>query len=388
MANRIVFIALLLELSVLWGCGGASSESTRQEVSDSSGIQIVSASGQDRPLPWRLQEKWRVGGAEDGPTAFSEISAGSVAASPDGGLVVLDRLSHRVVVLTANGEVTQVLGQEGQGPGEVAFPTSVAILPDRSLWVYDIGKRGVVRFSSAGEILPELRLEGQSYSSVLRPAANGVVMLQRELSTDSLRQYLLIADAERAGDTLRVPALEPPRQTEVPGCRVSIPIQRVFAPRILWDSWGARVVVAGGPEYDVGVYELGQLSMRLRRSIRPVAASEATAIAHYPEGFTLGLPGGSCTAEAAPMVRAQGYAPVVPILSNVRLAPSGEIWMLRSDEGHDPAPIDVWSAAGRYEGTLPVGTPFPAAILTDGSIVTVELDEYDVPVVAAWTILR
>lgn len=388
MLGRTVLAVLIGGLWLASGCGLGDEASVQQEVSDSAGVRLVRVSSQDRPLPWQFQEKWRVGGEEGGPTSFSQLSAGSVAATIDGGVAVLDRLAHRVVVLSSAGEVVHLLGREGQGPGELTFPTSVGVLQDGSFWIYDISKRGVVRFTNTGDVLPELRIEGMSYSAVVRPGTGGVHMLQRESRTDSLRQFLINVGPELRGDSLSVPPLEPPRQIEVPGCNVSIPIQRLFAPSILWDSWSTRVVLSAGPEYQVDVHDNGTLVMRLRRTLKPVPVSEELAIARYPEGFRIGLPGGPCTAEAAPMVRAQGYAPVMPILANVRVAPSGEIWALRSSVGSETGPIDVWSAAGRYEGTLPLGTPFPAAILTDGTIVTIEHDEYEVPTVVAWRVLR
>lgn len=388
MPGRTLLPILVGALWFGFGCGLSEGPSVHEEVFDSAGVSLVHVSGQDRPLPWRFEEKWRAGGQESGPTSFSQLLQGSVAAAMEGELAVLDRLAHRVVILTSEGEPAQVMGREGQGPGELGFPASLAVLQDGSLWVYDIAKRGVVRFSKSGDVLAEVRIEGMSYSSVVRPGADGVRMLQRESRVDSLRQFIIQVDPERRGDSLSVPPLEPPRQVEVPGCNVSIPIQRVFAPRILWDSWSTRLVVSAGPEYHVDVHHDGALTMRLRRSLQPTPVSEAMAIASYPDGFTLGMPGGACTADAAPMVRAQGYAPFLPVLNNVRVAPSGEIWVLRSAAGGEPGLIDVWSASGRYEGTLPPLTPFPAAILTDGTVVTIEQDEYDVPSIVAWSVLR
>lgn len=388
MRTPIRYAACSVALWLVVGCAGDYQPTTRQEASDSLGVQLVRVSGPDTRLDWQFEERWRIGGEDEGPTAFAEFVAGGLATSPKGGVVALDRNSHRVVEISASGELIQVLGREGQGPGELAMPTSVAVLQDSSVWVYDISKRGVVRFTGTGESLPDLRIEGLSYSAVVRPGMGGVHMLQREPSTDSLRQFLITTGSMGEGDTLRVPALAPPHQVEVPGCNVTIPIPRIFAPRVLWDSWATRLAVSVGPAYAIGVHEEGTLVMSLRRDLEPIRVTESVAIGQYPEGFKIGLPGGSCTAEAAQMVRAQGYEAVMPSIANVRVAPSGEIWALRNQLDSDLGLIDIWSPSGDYLGTLPTGAKFPVAFLTDGGIVTIEKDKFDVPQLVAWNVQR
>jgi len=291
------------------------------------------------------------------------------------------------VELSSDGEVVRVLGREGEGPGELTFPASVAALPDGSIWVYELGKRAIVRYGPAGEVLPELRVAGLSYSTAIRPALGGVRMLQREASQDSLRQFMVELGSDGGRDTIRVPPLPVPGRVQVPGCNVLIPIGKVFEPRVLWDSWGSRALVAAGAAYVVDVHENGSLRMSLRRDVEDTPVTEEMALRQYPDGFKIGLPGGMCTADAAQMVRAQGFAPVLPSIANLRVASGGELWVLRGHVGNEPAEIDVWSSSGSYVGTLAAGTPFPVAFLADGSAVTVERDEFDVPYLVAWRVV-
>ena len=378
---------LIAAASSLADCAGGDSAGVTEARADSSGVEVVAVSG-SRPMDWRFQERWRVGGDDQGPTAFSRLGDGSVAATPQGGIVVIDRVAHHVVELSGDGEVTRVLGREGEGPGEFGFPASVAVVPDGSVWVYDIGKSAIVRFGPDEEALPEVRVSGLSYSTMIRPGADGVRMLQREASQDSLRQFLVALDSIGVRDTIRMPTLPAPQRVDVPGCNVSIPIGKAFEPRALWDSWGSTVPISAGTAYVVDVYESGQFRKRLRREVEPVPVTESMAVRQYPDGFKIGLPSGTCTADAAQMVRAQGYAAFLPSVANLRIAPGGDIWVLRGHVAEDPAEIDVWSSDGSYVGTLPAGTPFPVAFLADGSPVTIETDEFDVPQVVAWVATR
>ena len=385
---RLRFGTLLITAAfALSGCAAGDSAGVKEARADSAGVELVAVSG-SRPMDWRFRERWRAGGDDEGPTAFSRLGDGSVAATPQGGIVVIDRVAHHVVVLSGDGEVTRVLGREGEGPGELGFPASVAVLADGSIWVYDIGKSAIVRFGPDGEALPEVRVSGLSYSTMVRPGADGVRMLQRDASQDSLRQFLVELDASGVRDTIRMPTLPVPQRVDVPGCNVSIPIGKAFEPRALWDSWGSRVPINAGTAYVVDVYEGARLRTRLRREVDQVPVTESMAVRQYPDGFKIGLPSGTCTADAAQMVRAQGYAAFLPSVANLHIAPGGEIWVLRGHVAEDPAEIDIWSSDGSYEGTLPAGTPFPVAFLVDGSPVTIETDELDVPQLVVWIATR
>lgn len=97
---------------VLWVENGAEPAQGRQDV--------------------QLEEVWRVGG-EDGEDFFGLIS--DVLFDDEGKLYLLDTRLGEVVVYDMSGERRGTLSREGDGPGEVRFPTKILFMPDGSLGI-------------------------------------------------------------------------------------------------------------------------------------------------------------------------------------------------------------------------------------------------------------
>ena len=59
----------------------------------------------------------------------------SVSRRPGGGYLVVDAVSHRVLLFDGAGELERVLGRQGDGPGELDTPTAAVELPDGRVFV-------------------------------------------------------------------------------------------------------------------------------------------------------------------------------------------------------------------------------------------------------------
>lgn len=80
-------------------------------------------------------------GSLDGPDALGEVT--DALSLIDGSVVVLDRLSSRVLWFSADGELTHSFGRKGKGPGEFTWPIALdADSLDRVL-VLDPGNRRI-----------------------------------------------------------------------------------------------------------------------------------------------------------------------------------------------------------------------------------------------------
>jgi len=94
--------------------------------------------------------------------------------------------------------------------------------------------------------------------------------------------------------------------------------------------------------------------------------------------MTVRIPTGERRCSTDEVVEKRGFAPVIPAIGRVVLAPGGELWVERGYiSGEHPA-VDVFAATGEYLGTLPRGSPFPAAFLPGDRFVTTEKDDLDV----------
>lgn len=78
--------------------------------------------------------------------------------SPDGDILVIDRLKHTVFVYTPDGEFVRTIGREGEGPGEFRLPSGLAFYSDGSLLIGDAD--GISLFDSSYEYQEQLTWSG------------------------------------------------------------------------------------------------------------------------------------------------------------------------------------------------------------------------------------
>ena len=84
----------LLATAALAACADSGGTSSPVQRTDSTGISIVTSSGTDQVLTWRLEKLFELGGEEDGPESFFRLYGGAVASDGAGNLFVLDASSR------------------------------------------------------------------------------------------------------------------------------------------------------------------------------------------------------------------------------------------------------------------------------------------------------
>ena len=184
-------------------------------------------------------------------------------------------------------------------------------------------------------------------------------------------------------DTIRFTALafRTPPMADF-GC-MSLALQPLFTPLVQWDARDGRVAAVSTAEYVVNVYGADGTHLRsIRRELAPTPATEALAIAEAGPGLRMMSGAGRCEATAAEVVEGRGFASRVPAVADVRLSPTGELWVERYEPGarpdHRSGPIDVFDSTGAYVGTLPAGEPFPLLLLPGDRVAVSERDALDV----------
>jgi hypothetical protein len=378
-------------------CGaGESTSGIHIERADSAGIEIVTSPGEDHELALSLRRLFTLGGKEEGPESFYFLTTGTVGSDRDGRIYVLDINAYRVVVFGPDGELIQILGREGGGPGEFQSPNGLAVTPEGVVSIFDFGKGGLVRFAADGTVLPEIPfLEFPTWSSQRHFAAVGsgytVSSIAASPSAEQRTHQLRVIDegevatrtelapAERA----RVLVERTPARTSrvlVERCGGGINREPVFSQDIIWDALGDRVAVNAEPAYSIAVADDARHTTRIvRRSLEPLPATRELALAEMGEGFTMNFGRGLCTITARELVDGLGFADIVPIILNLRLAPDGKLLVeRRAADGAAPTRIDLFDPTGAYLGTLPPGTPLPTVLLPNGRMAVVEKDEDDV----------
>lgn len=87
-------------------------------------------------------------------------------------------------------------------------------------------------------------------------------------------------------------------------------------------------------------------------------------------------------------VRATGYRETIPLIQELALAPSGELWVRRRTHNKASAVTDLFRPNGEYAGTLAADSPFPARFLGNDRILVVEKDSNDLARVSLFHVGR
>jgi hypothetical protein len=148
----------------------------------------------------------------------------------------------------------------------------------------------------------------------------------------------------------------------------------LLAPELSWFAHGSRIAAISSARYEVAVHD-GAKRMLVRRDIAPQPAT--LEIAQREVGDSMRVSGGTqrCAIPPAEVAEVRGFAPVVPAVRNVVIAPDGGLWVRRGGPRLDAAPIDRFDRDGNYIGTLPAGTPLPIAFMPNGDVVASEKDK-------------
>lgn len=87
---------------------------------------------------------------------FGEVS--DVDQLEDGSVVVLDNLSHHVLIFRPDGALDRTIGRQGGGPGEIGGAAEIEIGPDETIVLLDYRHRRFTRWNRAGEVLGTVSL--------------------------------------------------------------------------------------------------------------------------------------------------------------------------------------------------------------------------------------
>ena len=96
----------------------------------------------------KLNEMWRVGGADDDENFFGLVTWAE--AGPDGLVYVLDTQLCQVNVYDEAGTLVRTLFGQGEGPGEVNRPRDLVLLPDGTIGVVQEFPGTIIRVTADG----------------------------------------------------------------------------------------------------------------------------------------------------------------------------------------------------------------------------------------------
>lgn len=373
-------LVLVLALALFLSACAADSGAPDVVRADSAGIEIVTSAATDVPLEWSPRERFVVGGADEGPESFYGLHPSYLGTDDAGRIHVLNGAAHRVVSFDAAGEVIRDVGRKGGGPGEFERAASLSVARDGAVAVFDYSKMALVRWDSVGGLLPQIPFPhppaiGGGRHQVVTPDG---LLVSTGGSIDDERVNRLIAVAGE--DTTLLAATVQPNQGMImfERCGGGVAFPPLFTPSVVWDHRDGITAVAPGPGYRVDLWRDGRVVRSIRRDLPVTPATRELAIAEAGEGFRIDFGRGPCTVPADEYADARGWAGTVPAIASLALAADGWVWVQRRVPGEENPPIDLFDADGAYAGTLPIGTVFPALLLSDGGVGVIVRDELDV----------
>ncbi|MBT8403706.1 MAG: hypothetical protein KJP18_07615 [Gemmatimonadetes bacterium] len=397
--------ALLAVVLVASGVAGACDAGQQAgEASDSS----------PTPLGWSIESVFEAGGLEaDGELAFGDVAA--VTFGPDGRLYVIDGDARHVVVIDEAGRFVRTLGEPGEGPGSLAWPTGLVVKDGGEVVVLDSARRRWVRFGPGGEVLEGIAIADDVPlpRGPLALHASGKVLGTRDDVVEGAgpRPVLLHsvgADSALEGaDTVwgawrpTIPEGRALTPEETGGLRVRLPPLVGFHPHVhsapLDDG---RIVVADSTVYHLRIIDLDDgVTETLRRPGKPVSTTEAlrnaerdrrlteleadppAMVVSDAQGRSMGVADDPVMRLERARIDAMGFHDEIPVIAALAVDAEGRLWVGRSGATPgDAGPIDVLEVDLSPIGTVPAGAmAFPTAFGPDGRVAHVTRGDFGAP---------
>ena len=343
------------------------------ERTDSAGVEIITNRGPDRPLALTFTPRLTLGGKDEGPESFFRLGRGSVAIDRQGNIHVLDFEAKTVSIFDSVGKFLRTLGRPGDGPGELQFPSGVRVATDGVVSVFDFSKDGIVRWGPDGSVLPSVRITTKSPPQDIALTSEGTVSSWIDF-TEEAKVERTVLQVDRNGSVEVLGGLDRPKPAilEFKGCGIMMRLPPLFSPQIAWATNGSRIAWVDSIPYEIAVRDSGGRSARVRRDVVPRETTPELARREVGDSMRVRASTIRCAIGPEEVASSLSFAPVMPTIRSLVVAPDGALWVQRMAPKTDPAVIDVFTANGDYRGTLPAGSPMPLAFFPNGDIAAMQ----------------
>ncbi len=360
--NALLFSMMLL---VIGGCGRSSGADFTVETLESGIIETTYTS---LPIAWLAVDTvavWDVWSGDSG-YHFNRITA---AAGFDEGFFILDSGNRQVIETDLAGQVRNVFGNRGEGPGEFGFPRFLNVVDDE-VWVGDIMPTRFSVFSRDGAhrrtISHQARLAPDANRCAILPDGRVVNSLD---AIDGLLSLLRWDLGSATADTLAVMPSMPPIVIELhrpDGTVVPFDTRPTYAAELWWayDPSG-RLVTVTGEEY---AFEERNIEGTIRR--RTVAPTPDLSVTeqdreHFLRSVTFAS-GDGTTLSNEEIRRKWKFAEQRQAIGRITIDPLGRIWVLAHTRNVVQNRIDIFGPDHLYLGSIESFLP-PLAFAADGT---------------------
>jgi hypothetical protein len=351
-----------------------------------------------RPQVWTLQPVASIGGAQadDGRYHFDRVRTEGIAGRANGNLLVLDVHGKRLLEYDARGRHARTWGREGDGPGELRFPTAVTVGAADSAWVFDVGRVSI--YPANDQTARTIRLDTRTFG-MARVSGSGFLRALAPTPSQGVgagagffvptQMQIARFDGPAVADTVwRGPV---PAQVVVEvrsgNNSSSTTATEQYGVTTHWDQLGdGTLVVADSSAY---VLRLVTPAGRVLRTFGTLEAARRTTAADRERAFDRIR---AANARRSPdtqlppelwrkVLEQTPFSPVIPRIAGVRVDPQDRIWVGVSGELRDLDRIDVYDRNGTLIARIADPPGMPAVLYGTGLAALLEHDEYDAQLV-------
>jgi hypothetical protein len=150
-----------------------------QKIKTIDGVQVVENPEKPKPpkgIPTKLilDEDFKIGDSEVEEEMIAQVTFFVVDENET--IYALDWKANNIKVFDKNGKFVRTIGKQGQGPGEINFPSGLLITPENELLVEDAGNRRLAYFTLEGEFLRNVSVADKTSLTNLVMDNNGNVL--------------------------------------------------------------------------------------------------------------------------------------------------------------------------------------------------------------------
>ncbi len=344
-------------------------------------IQNHSVGAWNPSLAWSPGDSARIGSLDNETTAFSRVS--DLAVDSRGQIYVLELGGTSVRVLGPEGDLLQVIGTRGSGPGEILSAVGMEVDTEDRLLLADAGNARYTVFNSDGTVARSQRWP--EVGLVLpRPVAigrSGLLLAQTaiRIGTTRFQDILLWLDEELK----EVARFEIPRfdrdvyELRNSEGRLREIVEVPYAPWLVWNGGSAGEVWIGvNDRYALArVTMAGDTTLILSRKASPMRVSAEEKAAAL-ERFRPLLNGGGRIDDSR-------IPPNKPLFQSVLVDDEAHLWVRQYVEDRETGSLfDIFDPNGRYLGELKIPYDLearPRPLVRQSNLYGVILDDLEVP---------
>jgi hypothetical protein len=147
-----------------------------QKVKTVDGVEVVEnpekpKAAKSIPTKLILEEDFKIGDSEAEEEMIAQVTFFVVDENET--IYALDMKSNNIKVFDSNGTFVRIISKQGQGPGEINFPSGLLITSENELLVEDAGNRRLAYFTLEGEFLRNVSVADKTSLTNLMTDSNG-----------------------------------------------------------------------------------------------------------------------------------------------------------------------------------------------------------------------